>query len=221
MYKFVGILLAAGMLWSAEASAASILQSQAQRSNPGAANAAPGGGGGFNGGGGPGGGGFNRGGGPGGGGGFRGRGPGGGPGFRGGYRGGYYPRGGSIYLGPGPYYDPFWPYGVGVGLGYGYGYGYGWPGYPTYPYSSTVVIRERQTPPDYLPPPDEAGTSPEQYWYYCSDPQGYYPYVGECNQQWQPVPVTPPGAPRAGGPPDDGAPPPSGPRDLQGPPPPR
>jgi hypothetical protein len=27
-----------------------------------------------------------------------------------------------------------------------------------------------------------------QYWYYCSDPAGYYPYVQQCNVPWQPVP---------------------------------
>jgi hypothetical protein len=29
-----------------------------------------------------------------------------------------------------------------------------------------------------------------QYWYYCSDPSGYYPYVAQCNVPWQPVPPT-------------------------------
>jgi hypothetical protein len=29
-----------------------------------------------------------------------------------------------------------------------------------------------------------------QYWYYCSDPAGYYPYVTQCNTGWQPVPAS-------------------------------
>ena len=29
-----------------------------------------------------------------------------------------------------------------------------------------------------------------QYWYYCSDPAGYYPYVAQCNTGWQPVPAS-------------------------------
>ena len=33
------------------------------------------------------------------------------------------------------------------------------------------------------------------YWYYCTDPAGYYPYVGSCNQAWIPV-VPQPTAPR-------------------------
>jgi hypothetical protein len=232
MFKIAGIVMAAALvlpLWSDGASAMSPASRAAARQGGGGPGpSASGGGGGFNRGGGPGGG-FNRGGGgpggreagggrgPGGGPGFRGRGP-GGPGFRRGFRGGS-----TVFLGPG-YYDPFWPYGFGLGYGYGY---YGWPGYP-YPYSSTLVIRDRPASPGYLAPPDEPGVPPEQYWYYCSDPDGYYPYVAECNQEWQQVPVTPPGAPQAGGPPDgqdygpdDGAPPPSGPRNLQRTPPPR
>ena len=33
----------------------------------------------------------------------------------------------------------------------------------------------------------------EQYWYYCSDPAGYYPSVQSCPQGWQRVvPTSPP-----------------------------
>jgi hypothetical protein len=28
-----------------------------------------------------------------------------------------------------------------------------------------------------------------QTWYYCADPAGYYPYVTQCNIDWQSVPV--------------------------------
>lgn len=27
----------------------------------------------------------------------------------------------------------------------------------------------------------------EYYWYWCDDPEGYYPYVQECNEPWEPV----------------------------------
>jgi len=30
--------------------------------------------------------------------------------------------------------------------------------------------------------------SPENYWYYCEDPPGYYPNVQECSGPWEPVP---------------------------------
>lgn len=34
---------------------------------------------------------------------------------------------------------------------------------------------------------------PESYWYYCNDPQGYYPYVKSCPLGWQKVaPTVPP-----------------------------
>ena len=28
-----------------------------------------------------------------------------------------------------------------------------------------------------------------QYWYYCSNPAGYYPYVSQCSLPWQTVPA--------------------------------
>ena len=48
------------------------------------------------------------------------------------------------------------------------------------------------------------GDSPvQQYWYRCGNPEGYYPYVRNCNTGWEQVPATPQNIP---GPP--GAPPP-------------
>ena len=32
---------------------------------------------------------------------------------------------------------------------------------------------------------------PTQVWYYCPNPQGYYPYVAQCYSGWQAVPATP------------------------------
>jgi hypothetical protein len=55
---------------------------------------------------------------------------------------------------------------------------------------------------DYIPPQD-IGPAPETYWYYCDNPQGYYPYVRMCDGQWRQVPTTPEGAP-------DNAPPQAG-----------
>lgn len=35
-----------------------------------------------------------------------------------------------------------------------------------------------------------------QYWYYCANPSGYYPYIPECQTDWQKVPATyPPNTP--------------------------
>ena len=105
------------------------------------------------------------------GGGFHGGGTFHGGGFHGGgIRGGGF-RGG-VFFG-GPLYDPFW-YGP-------YPY-YGSPYYSPYPY--------------YYPPytdygPDSPAASPSQGWYYCSNPQGYYPEVPSCRTQWQYVPPRP------------------------------
>ena len=85
------------------------------------------------------------------------------------------------------------PRGYGWGLRF-YAYpGWGWP-YPyyySYPY------------PSYLPPPEATEqtpvySEPEQqqpyYWYYCQNPQGYYPYIRSCPGGWMQVKpnVTPP-----------------------------
>ena len=59
---------------------------------------------------------------------------------------------------------------------------------PVYPY-----------PDPYRPPVVIVPPAPPtlQYWYYCSSPPGYYPYVPQCETNWQRVPATvPPGTPR-------------------------
>lgn len=107
--------------------------------------------------------------------------------------------------------------GVNVGVGYGYGgygytgYGYGgrgywgprywgprvwwgpsvwWWGAPYYYSAPPVVV---QQPPVYVQPTEP----PEEpkYWYYCQNPQGYYPYIQQCPKGWMKVvpPATPPG----------------------------
>ena len=54
----------------------------------------------------------------------------------------------------------------------GYAYGYDYPGY---------VQSAAYAPPQ------------AQYWAYCRNPQGYYPYVSECSEGW--LPVTPTSSP--------------------------
>jgi hypothetical protein len=53
----------------------------------------------------------------------------------------------------------------------------------------------------YIYPPAVVQPSPQvyvqlppsqQYWYYCDDPPGYYPYVQECPTGWRAVAPTPP-----------------------------
>ena len=54
---------------------------------------------------------------------------------------------------------------------------------PVYPY------------PDPFRPPVVAvpvpAPAPQQFWYYCAEPPGYYPYVPRCREAWQAVPATP------------------------------
>ena len=145
--------------------------------------------------GGGGGGGWGGGGGHGGGGGWHGGGGGwhgGGGGWHGGgghggwhgsswHGGGHWHGSVGVVVGPGwwgwPYYG--WPY-------YGYGwpyYDYGYYGYPAYTPAPADSYYFEQAPQG------SSSTAPT-YWYYCSDPAGYYPYVGTCNQPWTRVTPT-------------------------------
>lgn len=74
---------------------------------------------------------------------------------------------------------------------YWYGRGYVYPyGPPVYAPAPVYVA-----PPIYVAPPvyvAPQGPAPAQSWYYCDNPQGYYPNVPSCNTPWRQVPVTPP-----------------------------
>jgi len=100
-----------------------------------------------------------------------GRGFGGPHGFRGrhGFRGHHGGFGGpSVFLGVGPYWGPYWaPY-----------------IYPPMVFAPPDTVYVEPTTPDAVLPP-------ALYWYYCDDPQGYYPYVTECPGGWRPVVPTP------------------------------
>jgi len=112
----------------------------------------------------------------------------------GGHHGGFH---GGFYIGIGPgfwpgYYWGYYPYYWGapiVGWPYG-GWPYatyaGWPyvGWPYYPPQATEAA-----PPDSQPQQQQP-----YYWYYCENPQGYYPYVKSCPGGWkQVIPnITPP-----------------------------
>ena len=44
----------------------------------------------------------------------------------------------------------------------------------------------------YAPPPAPTPVAPQaQTWYYCDNPQGYYPYVSSCQSGWRQVPARP------------------------------
>lgn len=65
-------------------------------------------------------------------------------------------------------------------------------GYPYYAYPPPPVVTVPVAPPVYIQQaPPASPQYPSGYWYYCHNPQGYYPYVSECPTGWQPVSPTP------------------------------
>ena len=121
-------------------------------------------------------------------------------GYRYGYGGGYYGPRVGVYVGSPWYWGPSWYWGAPFYWGsswawgapsYTGGYPYGW-GYPGWRYDaaggypSAPVYTERDVPP--------VASAPSGSWYYCADPQGYYPHVSLCNRPW--VEVAPFAVPR-------------------------
>jgi hypothetical protein len=111
---------------------------------------------------------------------------------RGGHIGGSRARVG-VYIGA-----PVVAAGVYYGAGYyrpwGYGYPYGYPyGYANPYYYPPAVVTVPSAPPVYIEQAPQQATAPAATgsWYYCANPQGYYPYVKECPGGWQAVPAQP------------------------------
>ncbi len=122
-------------------------------------------------------------------------------GYGGHYGGGWGRHYGGHYGGGwGGHYGGYYGYGLGLGLlglGYGLGsyYGGDYYGRGYYNYPSTVITVP-VAPPVYIQQTAPAvQQNPAGYWYYCNNPQGYYPYVKQCPNGWQQVEPTPP-APR-------------------------
>lgn len=66
--------------------------------------------------------------------------------------------------------------------------------YPYYPYYPPEIVTIPVEPPVYIEreaPRSDQSLSPG-YWYYCTDPEGYYPYVKECPSGWLQVNPVPP-----------------------------
>lgn len=111
-----------------------------------------------------------------------------------GWRGAYWGPGVGVYVGPGFGYWGPWAYGWGPGFGFPYPYAY--PYAAGYPLASVpLVINATPIPQTYIQQEAaaEATTQPAaprgNYWYYCTQPAGYYPYVQNCSQPW--ITVTP------------------------------
>ena len=80
--------------------------------------------------------------------------------------------------------------GVGVVVGPGW-WGPGWwgPYYPYYPYYSAPPVVIQQQPETYIQQPSQV--EQQSYWYFCREPEGYYPYVKKCPKGWLKVVPSP------------------------------
>lgn len=83
--------------------------------------------------------------------------------------------------------------GIGLWLGPGWWGPYYYPYYYPYYQDQPIVIEQ---PELYVQPAPQTEQQPV-YWYYCKDPQGYYPYVKQCPGGWMKVVPTPPAPPSA------------------------
>jgi hypothetical protein len=76
---------------------------------------------------------------------------------------------------------------VGVVIGAPLYWGSGWHGDPYYGYPYSYRYR----PPVVVPEPPvyiERGVTPASaLWYFCGNPEGYYPYVKQCSMPWRTV----------------------------------
>jgi len=121
------------------------------------------------------------------------------------------PPGGGRYVGPPtvypggyrPFYPGYRPVYPGWRAGY-WGPGYWGPGYwGPWPYAwgaavslpyavAPVVVNSAPAAPVIVQPAAEAPAS--SYWYYCTQPAGYFPYVQQCSQPWMKVVPQVPGS---------------------------
>ena len=103
--------------------------------------------------------------------------------------------GGWRYGYPG-YGYPGWGWGWGFGYGAGWaiatGPAWGWPApgvayvAPSWVPQVTAVPAPAVEEAIVEPPAAAPRAAPQQpgYWYYCTEPAGYYPYVQECSRPW-------------------------------------
>jgi hypothetical protein len=92
----------------------------------------------------------------------------------------------GVYIGPGwgPWYYPPYYYGA---------YAPYYPYSPYSPYYYGGYGAGPAAPTQYVEQGAQAQQPASGSWYYCNDPQGYYPYVQQCRSGWQRVSPTPPG----------------------------
>ena len=118
-----------------------------------------------------------------------------------------WPRGGRGWYGyRGGWYGGW--YGPSIGIGVGWPGYWGWGAYPYYPYTYAAsypvyggypVYSDAGASGSFISAPEASPSqNPANYWYYCADPAGYYPYVQSCPRGWmQVVPQNVPNSPVA------------------------
>jgi len=118
-----------------------------------------------------------------------------GGGWRGGYWGGGW-RGGTWGAWP-VAWGGGWGWGGWGWGGWGWGWGAPWPVWGTSVAVGVPIATGAFFPSDlevvdngstFIERNDAAmAASPNNFWYYCTDPAGYFPYVQACNNAWIPV----------------------------------
>lgn len=125
----------------------------------------------------------------------------------GGHHGGHHGGGHHGHHHGGGHHHNYGGYGLGLGLGVIGGYGLGYygnralyypPAYgyaPRYGYAPNYgypVAAVPAAPPVYIQQQEVAQVPPQaraatNYWHYCRNPEGYYPYVKNCPDGWMQV----------------------------------
>jgi hypothetical protein len=99
--------------------------------------------------------------------------------------------GAENYHGAGNYHESGHYYGSGYHHGPRYYYGgsiwdswWGFPyySYPYYPYYPVPPVIDQEQQTVYIEPAPQQ--EEQSYWYYCPNPQGYYPYIQKCPKGW-------------------------------------
>jgi hypothetical protein len=93
-------------------------------------------------------------------------------------------HGSGDYYGSGYYHGPRHYYGGSIWIGPEWGFWWGYPyySYPYYPDYPAPPVINQQSPSVYIEPAPQQ--EEQSYWYFCPDPQGYYPYIQKCSKGW-------------------------------------
>lgn len=80
-----------------------------------------------------------------------------------------------------------------IGISFGFPLWYPAPVYYAPPPPAYYYGVVRSSPPVYVERAEAVGNRSADWWYYCEQSKGYYPYVKTCPGGWQKVSPTPRG----------------------------